>query len=248
MQGTIIRKLALVGLVVVSVFLAYSDLQAQSVSVEIDLTPWLARVSHVGCSPIVGYRFKSYPGHIFEYAHRPYDIETDGATELIAARKHKHVKVDGKELELSGDIDQFGFVDVPLPEQPLPKVIPRMRHYKGEDSPKWTMVDGYPVWDKHQSWKSYVFVYALLSATTVMDIESTFNGLDRCPSCKEGNPIMRPFIKRGRVATYAFAFSLNAIQMEVARRQKRRHERLWVVAPLIGTGIHGAAATSNNKK
>ena len=77
------------------------------------------------CWPIVGYRFKSWPGREFVYARDTYDIEDDGATELIADRKRTHVRIDGKEIELGGEPDQFGFVDVELPDAPLPKVRAR---------------------------------------------------------------------------------------------------------------------------
>lgn len=92
----------------------------------------------------------------------------------------------------------------------------------------------------------YIAAYVVLTVMTVLDVETTHRKLDSCATCYEANPIMRPFVQQGRGTTYAVAFSLNAITMEIARRRRNENSRLWFVRPLIGAGIHGAAAASNN--
>lgn len=94
---------------------------------------------------------------------------------------------------------------------------------------------------------SYFWTYAALTITTILDVETTFHALDRCSTCYEANPLMAPFVKRGRGATYAFAFSLNVIQMERARRARKAGERHWYLGPALASGVHGILAASNSQ-
>lgn len=90
--------------------------------VDLDLGPLLARaVSRIrhrhDCRiTTVGYRFRGEPGQVFAYAGGTYVIESDGSTELIAARADS----------MRGDdpVDQFGFADR---EIPLPRVRPKRK-------------------------------------------------------------------------------------------------------------------------
>jgi hypothetical protein len=88
----------------------------------------------------------------------------------------------------------------------------------------------------------YIAAYIILTALTIADVESTFRGLNRCTTCVEANPFMRPFVSRGRVPTYA----VNAITMEIARRRRNDGNRGWYVGPLLGSAVHGGAAISNS--
>lgn len=114
-------------------------------------------------------------------------------------------------------------------------------------------VDNNPIWTKHvdppaRLGASYWLTYALALGMAAYDVHSTFAGLDRCATCAEANPIMRPFIRLGKGATYGVALSLTVFQMEIARRMKRQHERSWAVGPAIGIGVHGVAAISNSQQ
>ena len=118
-------------------------------------------------------------------------------------------------------------------EAPLPKVEPRH------------ITIDLALSHRPESSRSWWLMYGVLTLATVADVESTFHGLDRCATCREGNPIMRPFVERGRGATYAFTFGLNALTMELARRARNRHERHWYVGPMISTGVHAGGAAWN---
>lgn len=87
-----------------------------------------------------------------------------------------------------------------------------------------------------------------LQVSTVADIESTYHALGNCPpgyTCREGNPLMRPFIQSGRPAAYAFTTGVNGLVMWHSYRLKKRGSRWWWVGPAIQIGIHTFAAVHN---
>lgn len=86
---------------------------------------------------------------------------------------------------------------------------------------------------------------AWLTAATIYDVESTLHLLARCDECQEANPIVRPFVERGRFATYAYSAAVNAIVMYMARRMYLRGDTWWRVFPLALTAVHGVAGTWN---
>jgi hypothetical protein len=88
-------------------------------------------------------------------------------------------------------------------------------------------------------------VSAALIGSTIYDIETTFYTLDRCSNCVEGNPITRPFVERGRPATYAFAMSVTAAQIFLSYKLKQMDSKLWWIFPGISIGVHGFAGTHN---
>ena len=97
-----------------------------------------------------------------------------------------------------------------------------------------------------KSYKPYWLMYALLTATTVYDVETTFHRLGQCPNdCMEGNPVVRPFVERGRAATYAYTTLVNGIIMYVARRMFNRGHDWWRIFPMAVSGVHIAAGSWN---
>lgn len=242
------------------------------VSIDLDITPLIARTlgrihDRNDCNiSTVGFRFFGTPGQQFrsDRTGQRFTAGDSGRVELLALRRHGEDETfssDGLSLVISPLGDQFGFRDVELPEAPLPKVTPRMhpniyssvtpsRHYRGDPSDRWTMTrsaDGYPVWHEHQSWRGYALMYVLKIAATATDIESTRRAERRNPDGKEGNPVARFIIDRaGYNGLRGFGFSLDIIQMEVARRRKRQHEH-WLASPLISSGVHLGGAAWNSQ-
>ena len=87
-------------------------------------------------------------------------------------------------------------------------------------------------------------ITAIHAASMAYDIETTFYTLDRCPNCYEANPIMRPFVKRGRLATYAFGMGIVTAQTWISYEMKK-HTKFWWVIPAAGIGLHSYAGTHN---
>lgn len=101
--------------------------QTVSVSVDIDLTSVLARHFSNPCvGSIVGYRFKGEPGQTFGYAGEVFSVYPgERFVELIADRKRRAFVIRGQHIPLGDEVDQFGFVEAELPQEPLPVVRAR---------------------------------------------------------------------------------------------------------------------------
>jgi hypothetical protein len=95
------------------------------------------------------------------------------------------------------------------------------------------------------TYRPFWVIYGWLTAATIFDIESTFYRLNHCEECQEANPIMRPFIERGRLATYAFSLTVNGVVMVLARRMYDRRDSWWRVGALTFTIVHAIAGTLN---
>ena len=67
-------------------------------------------------------------------------------------------------------------------------------------------------------------VNGVLIGTTVYDIESTYFALDRCETCYELNPIMRPFVEAGKPQLYAIQGSIDAGIIYVSYKMKKQEE------------------------
>lgn len=97
----------------------------QQECVDLDLTPLIEALRQrpaygaTACGiSTVGYRFVGEAGQRFRYAGDTYEIERDGATELIAARHRKTYAVEGRILPLEvWPRDQFGFREARLPKR-----------------------------------------------------------------------------------------------------------------------------------
>ncbi len=93
--------------------------------------------------------------------------------------------------------------------------------------------------------------YALmigLQASTVLDIESSYYALQNCPrgfTCREGNPVLRPFVSAGRPAVYAFTTATNALAVLSSHKLRKKGSRYWWVPMTVYTGIHAFCAVRN---
>ncbi|MEK7154345.1 MAG: DUF5658 family protein [Patescibacteria group bacterium] len=92
--------------------------------------------------------------------------------------------------------------------------------------------------------KKFWAVGAGLALATVYDYETTFSTLNN-RNYKEGNPIMKPFVDRGRPAVYAVNGAINAAAMLAAYKLKKNHPKIWWVIPVCLAAGHVFAGTSN---
>lgn len=67
----------------------------------------------------------------------------------------------------------------------------------------------------------------------------------RCPYCQETNPLIRPFVERGRLPTYLFAAAIKAGIMYIADRMLDRADPMWRYFPIAVTIVHAIAGTWN---
>jgi hypothetical protein len=95
-----------------------------------------------------------------------------------------------------------------------------------------------------KSYRPYWIMVGWLAAATVYDVETTFYRLDRC-QCIEVNPMVKPFVERGRLATYAYSAAVNGIIMVVARQMYNRSHGWWRAFPIAVSIVHGIAGTWN---
>lgn len=96
--------------------------------------------------------------------------------------------------------------------------------------------------------KEFIGVGAYLIAMTIFDVETTFAAI-RNSGGTEANPVMKPFVKNGRVATYAFTLAVDALVLYIAYEIKgskdKKLQKMWWIGPMIvGTG-HGIAGGLN---
>ena len=96
---------------------------------------------------------------------------------------------------------------------------------------------------------NFVLVSTYLVATTIFDIETTFSAIRN--GVHEANPIMRPFIKRGRGATYGMQMGINAIVIGTSYLMKKSdnpawNKKWWIIPSVWATG-HGIAGGLNLK-
>jgi hypothetical protein len=83
-----------------------------------------------------------------------------------------------------------------------------------------------------------------LALSTAYDIETTFNALNNC-NCIERNPVMRPFVNRGRPAVYAVSGGMNAAAMFAAYKLRKKHPKIWWIIPVCFTAGHIFAGSYN---
>lgn len=95
----------------------------------------------------------------------------------------------------------------------------------------------------------FILVNGLMISATIFDIESTYYALDHCPSgyiCREGNPVMRPFVEKGRPAIYLVqgAISSGALAYSYYLK-KNKSGAWWIFPPLALATVHTVAGTHN---
>ena len=90
----------------------------------------------------------------------------------------------------------------------------------------------------------YELLLAGSIASTTYDVETSFRAFDRCISCYEGNPVLRPFAD-SRTKMYVFQSGLNAGLGYTSWQLKKDGSKWWWVPLVANIGIHVAAATHN---
>lgn len=85
-----------------------------------------------------------------------------------------------------------------------------------------------------------------VQAATIYDVNTTIRTLDRCVTCYEANPIMKPFV-RNTTAAYGAGLGLSAVSIYGSRKLKEKGSRWWWV-PLVGQiGVHTALGIRNSQ-
>lgn len=92
-----------------------------------------------------------------------------------------------------------------------------------------------------------LLLFTALEGSTIFDLESTFRTLERCPNCREGNPLMRPFVKAGRPASYAFTTGVNLLAFYTSTKLRKQGKKWWYVPTLAYTGLHLWAGIQNTR-
>ena len=83
-------------------------------------------------------------------------------------------------------------------------------------------------------------------AATIYDIHTTMRALDRCPSCGEANPTMRPFVS-SRPAAFSASLGLSAGSIYGSYQLRKKGVRWWWL-PLAGQiGVHTAMGLRNGR-
>lgn len=99
--------------------------------------------------------------------------------------------------------------------------------------------------------RPFAIVAGSLFFASAYDAESTFRALARSASAREANPIMQPFVSRGRPATYAFLGAVDVGILAIAAHLKHSDNagarRLWWLLPIASTAAHGFAGLSNQR-
>lgn len=92
--------------------------------------------------------------------------------------------------------------------------------------------------------KSVPVAATALALSTAADYASTYRALDKCPNCREGNPILRPLIPHKRTHA-AFQVSFNLGIFYVTLREKKRGAKYWYVIPWTHVTVRTLAAANN---
>ena len=100
-----------------------------------------------------------------------------------------------------------------------------------------------------RDWK-YWGLAAGLNGAMLVDTKSTFDVLRDCPqACREANPVVAPFVRRGPAVTYAAGVLFDAGVMTVAAKMRGSSRgwvrRTWWVAPTALIVGHSIAARHN---
>lgn len=92
-------------------------------------------------------------------------------------------------------------------------------------------------------------VAAALNTAMVLDTRSTFDVIRACRDCREGNPFVAPFVRRGPGLTYTAGEVFDAGVMTLAARMRGSSRawvrRTWWVAPVALIGGHAIAYRHN---
>ena len=97
--------------------------------------------------------------------------------------------------------------------------------------------------------KKFWTVAAVLNTAMVLDTKSTFDVVRACESCREANPLVAPFIRRGPAVTFTAGEFFDAGVMTVAARMKAANRpwvrRTWWAVPAALVAGHAIAQHHN---
>jgi hypothetical protein len=83
-------------------------------------------------------------------------------------------------------------------------------------------------------------------AATIFDMETTVRALNRCPTCSEGNPAMRPFMGT-RASAYAAGTALNSVAFYAPYKMKESGNKWWWVPLVAQIGVHTFLGIKNSR-
>ena len=98
----------------------------------------------------------------------------------------------------------------------------------------------------HAEEKLFWTLAAGTQAATVFDLQTTRSALQRCPSCYEGNPIIKPFVL-SPPAAFGAAMSLSAGSIYGAYKLKKKGVRVWWVPLAAPIAVHTIAGINNSR-
>ncbi len=100
--------------------------------------------------------------------------------------------------------------------------------------------------------KAFWALNVVMVGAVIYDMETTLYTFRKCAeykemvSCREGDPLLRPFIKHGRPAIYAFQAAVTAGRIYMAYRLRKQGKHLrWIVPTIVAMGIHSAYGSKN---
>ena len=93
--------------------------------------------------------------------------------------------------------------------------------------------------------KKFIFVSGFLVGSTIYDAETTRLALKKClPNCREGNPLMRPFVSRQPVL-YAVQGAIDSGVLFWSYRLKKDNINGWWLLPVVVGATHITAGSFN---
>jgi hypothetical protein len=99
--------------------------------------------------------------------------------------------------------------------------------------------------------KKFWLVSTALNTTMLLDTWSTFDVMSRCPTCREANPYVAPFVKKGPAVTFtagqAFDIGVMALAAKMKASKKPQIRNIWWVVPVALTTGHVIAFNHNRQ-
>jgi hypothetical protein len=90
--------------------------------------------------------------------------------------------------------------------------------------------------------KKFWVVGAALTSAMLLDTWSTFDVISRCPGCREANPYVAPFVRRGPVVTVTAGLALDigvmALSAKMKASKKPQIRNIWWLVPVALTAGH----------
>jgi hypothetical protein len=97
--------------------------------------------------------------------------------------------------------------------------------------------------------KKFWILAGALNTAMILDTKSTFDVARVCPDCREADPIVRPFVRRGPAVTYVAGELFDAGVMTMAAKMRNSEHRwirrTWWVVPVALLAGHSLAYRHN---